>query len=317
MLEFAERSSDLRDSIQTMNNSASSNFGDRLAAAVRTKNSVVCVGLDPRWGSLPDSIRARVDVKDRNAVAGATECYCRHVIDAVAECVPVVKPQAAFFEQLGPCGMVALGSIIQYARKAGLMVLLDGKRGDIGTTAEAYADAYLGDCSAWQCDALTVNPYLGDDTLQPFVDTCQSRAAGIFVLVKTSNPGSGFLQDKVVDGRTVYEQMAALVQQHALQTVGSSGYGSIGAVVGATYPAQLAKLRSQMPNAWILIPGYGAQGGTASDVALGFDHHGLGAIVNSSRGIIFAYQLPRYASFTWQEAVANSARDMAAELQNE
>ncbi len=297
-----------------MNNLAQIHFGDRLADVVRAKKSPVCVGLDPRWGSLPDSIRSGINVDDRSAVAGATECYCRHVIDAVAEFAPVVKPQAAFFEQLGSQGMVALESIIQYARKAGLLVLLDGKRGDIGTTAEAYADAYLGSASAWQCDALTVNPYLGDDTLKPFVDLCHSRFAGIFVLVKTSNPGSGFLQDKVVEGRAVYEHMAALVQQITQQSVGSSGYGSIGAVVGATYPEQLAKLRAQMTNTWILIPGYGAQGGTASDVAHGFDKNGLGAIVNSSRGIIFAYQSPRYASLTWQDAIAAAARDMAAEL---
>jgi orotidine-5'-phosphate decarboxylase len=297
-----------------MNNVTQIHFGDRLAEAVRTKKSAVCVGLDPRWGSLPESIRSGIDDQDRKSVAEATECYCRHVIDAVAEFAPVVKPQAAFFEQLGPAGMVALGAVIQYARQAGLLVLLDGKRGDIGTTAEAYADAYLGETSAWQCDALTVNPYLGDDTLKPFVDQCQSRFAGIFVLVKTSNPGSGFLQDKVIDGRTVYEHMAALVQQLGQQSVGSSGYGSIGAVVGATYPEQLAKLRAQMTNTWILIPGYGAQGGTASDVLHGFDKNGLGAIVNSSRGIIFAYQTPRYASLAWQDAIAAAARDMAAEL---
>ena len=289
-------------------------FGDRLSDAVRAKGSAVCVGLDPRWSSLPESIRSGIDSADRRAVSGATECYCREVIDAVSAYAPVVKPQAAFFEQLGPSGLVALGSIIQYARKAGLIVLLDGKRGDIGTTAEAYADAYLGEQSAWQCDALTVNPYLGDDTLKPFVDVCHARNSGIFVLVKTSNPGSGFLQDKSVDGQTVYELMAATVEQLCAQSKGASGYGSIGAVVGATYPQQLADLRAKMPSTWILIPGYGAQGGTAADVAHGFDAHGQGAIVNSSRGIIFAYQSPRYAGLAWQEAVAQSTRDMAAEL---
>ncbi len=290
-------------------------FGDRLCQAVQSKRSAVCVGLDPRWSSLPESIRAGVDANDRKAVAGATECYCREVIDAVAAFAPIVKPQAAFFEQLGPHGMLALGSVIQYARKVGLLVLLDGKRGDIGTTAEAYADAYLGTESAWQCDALTVNPYLGDDTLKPFVDICHAREAGIFVLVKTSNPGSGYLQDKVIDGRTVYETMAELVEGLAKQSKGDSGYGSVGAVVGATYPEQLASLRMKMPSTWILIPGYGAQGGTAADVAHGFDSNGLGAIVNSSRGIIFAYQSPRYATLAWQEAVAKSTQDMAAELQ--
>ncbi len=289
-------------------------FGDQLLQLVAHKGSAVCVGLDPRWSSLPDVIRTGINPQDPQAVAGATECYCREVIDAVAAYAPVVKPQAAFFEQLGPAGMSALAGVIQYARKAGFLVLLDGKRGDIGTTAEAYADAYLGAASIWQSDALTVNPYLGDDTLVPFVETCKLRDAGIFVLVKTSNPGSGFLQDRLLDGRTVYEQMAELVQRHALATIGNSSYGIVGAVVGATYPAQLAQLRAQMPNAWILIPGYGAQGGTAADVAHGFRKDGSGAIVNSSRGIIFAYQSPRFAGLAWQEAVAASARDMAAEL---
>ncbi len=306
-----------------MNTPTSKAFGDRLVDAVRAKQSAVCVGLDPRWGSLPEAIRSGVDTNDRRAVAGATECFCREVIDAVAAFAPVVKPQAAFFEQLGPSGMVALGSVIQYARKAGLLVLLDGKRGDIGTTAEAYADAYLGNESAWQCDALTVNPYLGDDTLKPFVDVCQARDAGIFVLVKTSNPGSGYLQDKRIDGRTVYEQMADLVEQLSSQRLpklsssdlgATPRYGSVGAVVGATYPEQLAKLRARMPSTWILIPGYGAQGGTAADVAHGFDSQGQGAIVNSSRGIIFAYQSPQYAGLAWQEAVAQSTQHMAAEL---
>jgi orotidine-5'-phosphate decarboxylase len=289
-------------------------FGDVLASKVLTKKSAVCVGIDPRWSSLPAAIRSGVNDMDLAKVAAATECYCREVIDAVAEHIPVVKPQAAFFEQLGPAGMLALGNVIQYARKADLLVLLDGKRGDIGTTAEAYADAYLGVKSPWSCDALTVNPYLGDDTLEPFVNTSMERSAGVFVLVKTSNPGSGFLQDQLIEGKPVYEKMAILVQSLALRSKGTSSYGAVGAVVGATYPEQLALLRRQMPNAWILIPGYGAQGGTAADVAHGFNEDGLGAIVNSSRGIIFAYQSPKYATLDWQKAIAQSACDMSAEL---
>jgi orotidine-5'-phosphate decarboxylase len=289
-------------------------FADLLAEQVQWKKSSVCVGLDPRWSSLPEAIRRGVEPTDLRRVAAATECYCRDVVDAVVAHAAIVKPQAAFFEQLGPAGMTTLANIITYARKSGLLVLLDGKRGDIGTTAEAYADGYLGSTSAWQCDALTVNPYLGDDTLEPFYKTATARDAGIFVLVKTSNPGSGFLQDRVVDGQTVYEQMADLVQRLALQSIGKSSYGVVGAVVGATYPEQLAKLRQKMPNAWILIPGYGAQGGTADDVVDGFDRHGLGAIVNSSRGIIFAYQNTRYAGLDWQKAIATSAKDMADEL---
>lgn len=292
-------------------------FGDRLAEAVRQKKSAVCVGLDPRWGSLPESIRGKVANHDWRGVARATQLYCQEVMDAVAEHAAIVKPQAAFFEQLGPAGTEALAAVIQHARRLGLLVLLDAKRGDIGTTAEAYADAYLGATSPWQCDALTVNPYLGDDTLQPFVDLAVQRQAGLFVLVKTSNPGSGFLQDQYLsDGQTIYQRVAATVERLAQSTCGTSGYGSMGAVVGATYPQQLFMLRQQMPHAWILIPGYGAQGGTAQDVALGFAADGLGAIVNSSRGIIFAYQQPQYHHLPWQAAVSAAAAEMASNLRS-
>ncbi len=290
-------------------------FGDKLAEQVLEKKSAVCVGLDPRWGSLPASIRGSIASEDLVSVAAATQCYCQEVIDAVASQAAIVKPQAAFFEQLGPAGMQALAGVILHARKAGLLVLLDGKRGDIGSTAEGYADAYLGQASPWKCDALTVNPYLGDDTLAPFVGAAEAREAGIFVLVKTSNLGSGFLQDqKLASGQTMYQRVAHVVEQQTQRSVGSSGYGSVGAVVGATYPQQLAELRSQMPRAWILIPGYGAQGGTAQDVAHGFDSRGLGAIVNSSRGIIFAYNLPEYQQLDWQQAVSQATRDMAEQL---
>ncbi len=290
-------------------------FGDQLAQSVQQKNSSVCVGLDPRWESLPAAIRDKVDSGNAVAVATATQCYCQEVIDAVAAHAPIVKPQAAFFEQLGPAGMQALAAVIVYARKAGLLVLLDGKRGDIGTTAAGYADAYLGAESAWQCDALTVNPYLGDDTLEPFIETANKRGAGVFVLVKTSNPGSGFLQDQMIGNQqTVYQRVATVVEEQALASIGQQGYGNVGAVVGATYPEQLQALRSQMPHAWILIPGFGAQGGTAADVAHGFDSRGLGAIINSSRGIIFAYSSPQYAQLDWQQAVAQATIDMAVQL---
>ncbi len=292
----------------------SNHFGDRLATAVSTKRSAVCVGLDPRWQSLPEAIRSGIDVANRAAVAKATECYCRCVLDAVADSAAIVKPQAAFFEQLGPEGMQCLAEIIQYSHTKGLDVLLDGKRGDIGSTAEGYADAYLGVQSAWGCDALTVNPYLGDDTLEPFVNTANQRGAGIFVLVKTSNPGSGFMQDLVFEGKCLYHRVSQVVQNYSSDSRGQSGYGNVGAVVGATYPQQLAEMRAAMPNVWLLIPGFGAQGGTAEDVAVGFDSKGLGAIVNSSRGIIFAYQTARYKHLPWETAIAQAAKDMAEEL---
>jgi orotidine-5'-phosphate decarboxylase len=247
-------------------------------------------------------------------MAAATKQFCVEVIDAVADLVAIVKPQAAFFELLGPYGMQCLAEVMQYAHHRGLLVLLDAKRGDIGTTAEAYAQAYLGTDSAWGGDALTVNPFLGDDTLVPFVSRASATGTGLFVLVKTSNPGSSYLQDLSCPEGHVYDRLAGTVQKLAHDSCGSSGYGAIGAVTGATYPEELARLRSQMPSAWLLIPGYGAQGAGASEVAAGFDDQGMGAIVNSSRGIIFAYGAPSAAGPNWQDSVRQAAEIMRAEL---
>jgi orotidine-5'-phosphate decarboxylase len=293
-------------------------FADRLAQAVRAKQTPVLVGLDPRAESLPAGLLDASRSDEPAAVAEAYRAFCRGVIDAVAPLVAAVKPQAAFFEEQGPAGMAALADVIEYARDQGLLVILDGKRNDIGTTAEAYARAYLGRGSAWGADALTVSPYLGDDSLEPFVARCRSEAAGIFVLVKTSNPGGGAFQDRVADGRPLYEHVAALVERLANETRGECGYGAVGAVVGATYPAQLAALRSAMPHAWLLVPGYGAQGGAAKDVAGAFDAQGLGAIINNSRGIIFAHSRApyreRFGAARWQDAVAAATQDMIDSL---
>jgi orotidine-5'-phosphate decarboxylase len=256
----------------------------------------------------------------RDGRATAYQIFCTEIIDVVAGSVPAVKPQLAFFEQLGPAGMLALHRVIAHATARGLLVILDGKRHDIGTTAEAYADAYLGsgDRSAWGGDALTVGPYLGADTLDPFIDVCVRRGAGIFVLVKTSNPGSGSLQDRRTDGTTVYEQVADIVQTASAsrcEDPASCGYGPIGAVVGATYPQQLAALRQRMPSAWLLVPGYGAQGGAAADCAAAFDPRGLGAIINNSRGIIFAHRAAEFSGVSnWQDAVARAVQKMNEDL---
>ncbi len=294
-------------------------FGDRLARAVQDKKNPVCVGLDPRLEQLPNGIRVERTTSLENQ-ASAFEKFCCEVIDATHHLVPVVKPQSAFFEELGPYGVLALGRVCKYASQKGLIVIMDAKRNDIGSTATAYAKAYLGTNgqSAWGTDALTVSPYLGSDTLQPFVEQCTTVGAGIFVLVKTSNPGSGFLQDLSIDSRTISDRVADYVQSQSLMTASSpSGYGCVGAVVGATYPEQLQAMRQRMPNAWILIPGYGAQGGSASDVVHGMDSQGLGAIVNSSRGIIFAYENAKYASASnWQSAVENAAHDMIEALRD-
>jgi orotidine-5'-phosphate decarboxylase len=283
----------------------------------------VLVGLDPRAESLPAGIIRPGENVGPERTAAAYLDFCRGVIDVVAPLVPAVKPQAAFFEQLGPPGMSVLAEIIRYAGEMGLIVILDGKRNDIGTTAAAYADGFLGSAgqSPWGADALTVSPYLGDDSLQPFVQVATARAAGVFVLVKTSNPGGGLFQDLLCEGRPLYRHVAEYVEALARQTAGACGYGAVGAVVGATYPQQLAELREAMPHTWFLVPGYGSQGAAARDVAAAFDDQGTGAIVNNSRGIIFAHAAEPYAerfgAARWQEAVEAATRDMIAQLRAE
>jgi orotidine-5'-phosphate decarboxylase len=295
-------------------------FSDRLATAVRHRRTPVLVGLDPRWEQLPAVFRQGSTGDEPNRRAQAYLEFCCAVIDVVAPLVPAVKPQAAFFEQLGPAGMVALAEVIRYATAQGLLVILDGKRNDIGSTAEAYADAYLGagETSAWGSDALTVSPYLGDDSLMPFVDAAIRRDAGIFVLVKTSNPGGGAFQDLQVDGTPVFLKVAGLVEQLAQESAGQCGYGCVGAVVGATYPEQLVDLRDTMPHAWLLVPGFGAQGGTATDVAGAFRSDGLGAVISNSRGIIFAHAREPYAERFgeehWQQAVEAATLNMIQQL---
>lgn len=219
--------------------------------------------------------------------------------------------------------MAALADVILYARQRGLLVIFDGKRNDIGSTATAYAEGILGGDSddGWRADALTVSPYLGGDSLDPFVETCRQRGTGIFVLVKTSNPGGGMFQDLVADGRPLYRHVAEYVAQLAEDTRGCFAYSPVGAVVGATYPEQLAELRRALPNSWLLVPGFGSQGGTAADVAHAFDGAGLGALINSSRAIIFASRrdryCQRYAPAEWQRAVEDAARDAIDELRAE
>lgn len=293
-------------------------FADRLAAAVRETGSITCVGLDPRKAQLPTPLRDAVTHDSADEWAAVYTQFCTEIIDVVAGKVACVKPQAAFFEQLGPAGMVALGQVIQHARSAGVLVITDGKRNDIGSTATAYADAYLGQASPWGSDSLTVSPYLGRDSLEPFVDMCDTREAGIFVLVKTSNPGGGLLQDRETAGQTVYQRVAELVTELNADRLGECGYGPVGTVVGATYPQQLADLREAMKTSWILIPGFGAQGGGAADVLVGLDSDGNGAVVNSSRHIIFAHAREeyrdKYGDSRWQDAVAEATREMNEQL---
>lgn len=300
-------------------------FSQRLHQAIRRRGTPALVGLDPRLDQLPVAIVDAAEQRGGEAVevaASAFEEFCCRVVDVVAPLVPAVKPQAAFFEQWGPAGCAALARVIRHARRAGLVVICDAKRGDIGSTARAYAEAYLAGedpaAAAWAADALTVNPYLGRDALEPFVEVAAERDAGLYVLVRTSNPGAALFQDLVDDERPVYRHVAALVEEWSAAAVDEDGFGSVGAVVGATYPEELAELRAAMPHVPLLVPGYGSQGGDAADVAAAFTSGGLGAVVNSSRGINFAYRREPYAGEfgeeRWEEAIEAATRQMIVDL---
>lgn len=273
---------------------------DQLIDSIVLKKSPIVVGLDPRWESMPPEIIKQVTEKygdTLEAVGEAFKLFNRGIIDSVCDLVPAVKPQVAFFEQYGIEGMIAYKDACSYAKEKGLIVIADVKRGDIGSTSKAYSKAFLGSVhvgnkkfKAFDSDYATVNPYLGDDCIGEFIEDINEEQKGIFVLVKTSNPTSGQLQDLYVGNQKVYEKVAGLVNRWSDEICGTSGYSPIGAVVGATYPEELVKLRKMMPKTLFLVPGYGAQGGGAQDVLGAFDEKGLGAIVNNSRGILYAYQ---------------------------
>lgn len=300
-------------------------YTDRLHTAIRTKGTAALVGLDPRFAQLPAAIRSRAEAAGGAPTeirARAYEEFCRRIIDVVAPLVPAVKPQVAFFEECGPPGMQALWNIMHHARRAGLLVIADAKRGDIGSTAQGYANAWLAGADAeaapWGADALTINPYLGTDTLQPFIELARARGAGLYVLVRTSNPGARDFQDRLTEGQTLFARVAEVVEHLSTEDRGEHGYGFLGAVAGATYPAELQVLRRAMPSVPLLVPGYGSQGGTSADVAGAFDAQGLGALVNSSRGIIFAWERAEYRQQfgvdRWEEAVEAATRGMTADL---
>jgi orotidine-5'-phosphate decarboxylase len=291
-------------------------FADRLIEAVRRAGNPVLVGIDPRAEDLPPGFLAQFP-GDRAGVAAALRAFGEAVVDVVAPRVPAVKFQTAFYEAYGPEGLAALHATAAHARVQGLIVLIDGKRNDIGSTAEAYARAYLGPDPAWDADAVTVNPYLGSNGITPFVAAATAAEKGIFVLVRTSNPSAGELQDLVADGRPLYRHVSEHLARWAAPLRGASGYSLVGAVVGATYPAELVALRQALQGVFFLVPGYGAQGGTAADVAAAFDTQGLGAIVNNSRGLTFAYKKPELrARFgdDWRAAIDQAVSDMIADL---
>ncbi len=272
---------------------------DILIDKIKEKNNPTVAGLDPKADYIPEEIKKAAFEKHGETFEGISEAifeFNKILIDSLYDIVPAVKPQAAYYEMYGIPGIECMHKTIEYAKSAGMYVILDAKRGDIGTTSEAYATAYLGktkigeeSISAYDADCMTVNPYLGTDGVMPFVNECAENKKGIFVLVKTSNKSSGELQDLKSGGKYIYEHMAELVKKWGSDLVGTNGYSSVGAVVGATYPEQAASLRAQMPRTYFLVPGYGAQGGGAKDVAPCFNKDGLGAIVNASRSIMCAY----------------------------
>jgi orotidine-5'-phosphate decarboxylase len=288
-------------------------FGDRVAAAVDTKRSQLVVGLDPRPELLPVELRGDIH-RSRAAAADAVARFCRGLIDAVAPYVVGVKAQLACFEMLGADGVRAFEDVCDYARAANLVVIADAKRGDIGSTARAYADAYLErrEDMPPPVDALTVSPYLGSDSIEPFLAACRRSGNGIFCLVKTSNAGSADLQDAVLsDGRRLWHQVAELVDSWGQDLVGERGLSSVGAVVGATYPRAVAEARKLMPQAILLLPGVGAQGGTPADVARAFTSGPASALIPVSRSVIYAF---RVDGADWRTAAAGAAARLRDEV---
>src|SRR5580692_1720307 len=272
-------------------------FADRLIDAISAKDSRCIVGLDPRIDQMPRFAQSS------SACTAITEFH-EVVLDAVADLVPAVKPQLAFFEQYGLAGLQAFENTIRAAKRRGLLVIADGKRNDISSTAEAYAHAYLSP-DVFDCDAMTVTPYMGRDSLMPFVEACKKHGKGLFAILKTSNPGSKDFEDQPLEatGRPLYEKIADALNELGEGLVGDSGYSSVGAVIGATFPEEGRRLRELMPKALILVPGYGTQGGSAKAAAECFNDDGLGAIVNSSRGITHAFGDPQISREAFQRTV--------------
>ena len=299
---------------------------NKLVSEIKKKNAPIVVGLDPMLNYVPKHIQEKAFAEYGETLEGAAEAiwqYNKGIVDAVYDLIPAVKPQVAMYEQFGVPGMIAFKKTVDYCKEKGLVVIGDIKRGDIGSTSTAYAVGHLGKVTVgskqyygFDEDFVTVNPYLGSDGVNPFIDVCKEEKKGIFVLVKTSNPSSGEFQDRLIDGRPLYEYVGEKVNEWGSQCMGDT-YSYVGCVVGATYPEMGKILRKIMPKAYILVPGYGAQGGKASDLAPYFNKDGLGAIVNSSRGIICAYKQDKYAKFGadhYAEASRQAVIDMIEDI---
>lgn len=298
----------------------------QLIEKIQKTKAPVCVGLDPMLSYVPEHIQAAAFEQYGETLEGAAEAiwqFNREIVDHTFDLIPSVKPQIAMYEQFGIEGLKVYKRTVDYCKEKGLIVIGDAKRGDIGSTSAAYAVGHIGSVqvgsktySGFDTDFLTVNPYLGTDGVKPFVDVCSSHDRGLFVLVKTSNPSSGEFQDRLIDGRPLYEWVAENVVEWGDASM-DGDYSNVGAVVGATYPEMSRILRNLMPRTYFLVPGYGAQGGTAEDLKHCFNKDGLGAIVNSSRGIIAAYKQEKYKQFGpehFAEASRQAVIDMVADI---
>lgn len=299
---------------------------NKLISNIRKTNAPIVVGLDPMLNYIPEHIQKKAFAEFGETLEGAAEAiwqYNKGIVDATCDLVPAVKPQIAMYEQFGIPGLIAYKKTVEYCKSKDLVVIGDIKRGDIGSTSAAYAVGHLGQVqvgskkyAGFDEDFATVNPYLGSDGVKPFMDVCKEEKKGIFVLVKTSNPSSGEFQDRVIDGRPLYELVGEKVAQWGDELMGD-GYSYVGAVVGATYPEMGKVLRKIMPKTFILVPGYGAQGGKGADLVHFFNEDGLGAIVNSSRGIIAAYKQEKYKEFgaeNYADASRAAVKDMIADI---
>ena len=298
---------------------------NKLVDKIKKQNAPVVVGLDPMMKFVPKHLQDAAFKEYGETLEGAAEAiwqFNKAIIDNIYDIVPAVKPQVAMYEQFGIPGMIAFKKTVDYCHEKNMVVIGDVKRGDIGSTSEAYAVAHLGkvkvgnkEIAAFDEDFATVNPYLGSDGINPFLKVCKEEKKGIFILVKTSNPSSGEFQDRLIDGRPLYEHVGEKVNEWAMQCMGDD-YSYVGAVVGATYPEMGKVLRKVMPKSFILVPGYGAQGGKAEDLVHFFNEDGLGAIVNSSRGIIAAYAKEEYAKFG-EANFADASRQAAIDMIND
>ena len=299
---------------------------NKLITNIRKTNAPIVVGLDPMLSYIPEHIQKKAFAEYGETLEGAAEAiwqFNKEIIDKTYDLIPAVKPQIAMYEQFGIPGLEAFSRTVKYAKEKNLVIIGDVKRGDIGSTSAAYAVAHLGrvnvgtkSYSAFDEDFATVNPYLGSDGIKPFIDVCKEEKKGIFILVKTSNPSSGEFQDRIIDGRPLYEWVGEKVAEWGAECMGDS-YSYVGAVVGATYPEMGKALRKVMPKSYILVPGYGAQGGKGADLVHFFNEDGLGAIVNSSRGIIAAYKNEKYTQYgaeNFGDASRAAVMDMVADI---